>query len=293
MNRQKRISKFTSFFFPLSPIKIFKSLKTMIFIATLLALRIVFDFLSIPIPGIVGSISIGIVFVMVMGWIFGPTYGIFLGMLSDTLCFLIHPTGVWFWMYAIQEPLIAMIAGIIGSLYRLRVNKIKNIIFDIIVQQIIFTAFIITCFVCLLLLTPKSNDNDWQHQYNAYRWICTILLCCFFVCMEIFTFLFLKVNWTREIQKILLFIYLTFMVLFVTIIFSIILGPIISYKYLSYINGYTPENWLNIGFIYYLMPRIVIDCFKAPIETMLIVSILTVAEPIITDLKNHVRNQWF
>jgi hypothetical protein len=54
-------------------------------------------------------------------------------------------------MYALQEPLIGMIAGIVGSAYRLRKQTTRNIVIDIVIQQIMFTCFVIFCFVGLVL----------------------------------------------------------------------------------------------------------------------------------------------
>ncbi|MDR0545586.1 MAG: folate family ECF transporter S component [Mycoplasmataceae bacterium] len=293
-NSQLANSKVKKFFFPLAPIKVITSLKTMLIIALMIALKIVFELISIPIPGFVVNISFGVVIVLMMGWYFGPVYGLVLGFISDTLCYFIHPTGVWFWMYALQEPLIGMIAGIVGSAYRLRKQTTRNIVIDIVIQQIMFTCFVIFCFVGLVLWTPKNQSDDqyWNSQYQAYRWVCCGLLCLFYLVMEVFTFWYMGVNWKNKENSILLFTYVTFLALFVIVLFSLALGPWITAKYLAYINGYTPSNWVNIGFMYYFIPRVIIDCIKTPIIILLSLGIVFVVDPIIDNAKNGIFNRW-
>ena len=43
--------RFIKFLFPLHPYRVFKSTKLLIIIAVLLALRIILNFISVPIPG--------------------------------------------------------------------------------------------------------------------------------------------------------------------------------------------------------------------------------------------------
>jgi hypothetical protein len=66
-NSQLANSKVKKFFFPLAPIKVITSLKTMLIIALMIALKIVFELISIPIPGFVVNISFGVVIVLMMG----------------------------------------------------------------------------------------------------------------------------------------------------------------------------------------------------------------------------------
>jgi hypothetical protein len=54
---QKRFLQLKKFFFPLYPIRLFKSTNTMLMLAVLLAMRIILEALSINIPGVVLSLS--------------------------------------------------------------------------------------------------------------------------------------------------------------------------------------------------------------------------------------------
>jgi large-conductance mechanosensitive channel len=53
-------------------------------------------------------------------------------------------------MYAIQEPIVGMISGLIGSISRLRENKINHITYDLIINQILSFLFVAMCFLFLI-----------------------------------------------------------------------------------------------------------------------------------------------
>lgn len=88
---------------------------------------------------------------MIMGWFYGPIVGIFLGAVSDTLCYFIASGGIWFWMYAIQEPIVCFLSGIFAGIYnyRVRLDK-KSVTFDLIFNQITIFIFGIFSYVILL-----------------------------------------------------------------------------------------------------------------------------------------------
>jgi hypothetical protein len=102
MNTQEKTKdhfiKWKKFFFPLYPVKLFKSTNTMLMLSTLIAMRIIFQALSINMPGVVLSLSFEWLPLMLMGWYFGPIYGLMLGAMCDTLCYFIFAGGgaIWF-----------------------------------------------------------------------------------------------------------------------------------------------------------------------------------------------------
>ena len=114
------------FLFPLNPIKVFLNIRLMVILSFLLALRFVLQYLTIYIPVASMSISIAWTPLMLAGWIFGPVFGFFLGFITDTVAYLIKPGSIWYWMYAIQEPLVGMISGIIGFICMLRIKSVFN-----------------------------------------------------------------------------------------------------------------------------------------------------------------------
>ncbi|GHU32781.1 hypothetical protein FACS1894166_06800 [Bacilli bacterium] len=65
------------------------------------------------------------------------------------------------------------------------------------------------------------------------------------------------------------------------------LGPISTVSYLTYINGRAPDQWVNVGAAYYLIPRIIVDSIKVPIESFLLATLVICLDPII---KRNISN---
>jgi len=189
----KQIGRFSArkFFFPFSPIKSFRSIRLLFLIAILIALRIVFCFTVIPLKPIGLSISLSWLPVMVLGWYFGPIAGLILGFITDTLSFLVMGGGIWFWMYAIQEPIVGLISGLVAGYVRFRKSKeIKNIWIDITISEIVTVGFTIASLVILLVwLSPQDighTKESYVKFYNIYKWIAIAMISAFFVLYEVF-----------------------------------------------------------------------------------------------------------
>ncbi len=283
----KKANKFKWFLFPLAPYRIFKSTKLMLIIAVLFALRIILGFVHISIPNINISISFAWIPIMVAGWIFGPVHGLIFGFVCDSFTFLISPTSVWFWMYAIQEPLIGMISGITRSWYEFRKQKSKNIIYDILIQQIVLFAFASTS-LCGILLWVNDNVLDY---FNSYKYICIGLICAFLIAIEIFTFINFSKN-REDKNKSSLFLYSVALVSIIMISFSFLLGPIAAVEYLKYINGSYPEMYMRYGLLIYLIPRIIVQSIKVPFESLIFCSTILVINPILNNYFNALENKW-
>ena len=259
----------------------------MLIIAVLFALRIILGFVHISIPNINISISFAWIPIMVAGWIFGPVHGLIFGFVCDSFAFLISPTSVWFWMYAIQEPLIGMISGITRSWYEFRKQKSKNIVYDVLIQQIVLFAFALTS-LCGILLWVNDNILDY---FNSYKYICIGLICVYLVAIEIFTFInFFKNH--EDKNKSLLFLYSVAFLSMIMISFSFLLGPIAAVEYLKYINGSYPEMYMRYGLLIYLIPRIIVQSIKVPIESLIFCSTILVINPIFNNYFNALENKW-
>jgi CHASE2 domain-containing sensor protein len=61
-------------------------------------------------------------------------------------------------MYAMQEPIVGFIAGLLASVCRWRKSKTNiNILIDVLIQQISLIAFGSACYIILIIyLTPNS-----------------------------------------------------------------------------------------------------------------------------------------
>lgn len=294
--QKKRSYKLKKFLFPLYPVNVLRSTKTLTTLAILISLRIIFNLFSIPIPGITQTISFSWVPLMVIGWYFGPVLGFFIGWITDTLCYLIFTSGLWFWMYSIQEPCVCVIAGIFGSICRLRSNEKCNIVVDILIQQIIYIIFSSICYISLILwLSPNNNASTVDdYMVNAYKYTALVLITVFMVVMEYVTFYQVLVNKNNH-THLVLFIYGTCLVVLLMEIFSFLLGPISTLEYYKYMHGgRTPssERFLKYGTIIYLIPRVIVQCVKTPLESFLLVGIVWSLNPSFTNILNNLNNKW-
>lgn len=288
MNKQNLKQKILQFIYPFYPHHLFNSVKLMMVLALLITVRIVLGFISIPLPGVGISISIAWVPLMIIGWIYGPIYGFIIGVITDTIGFLISPTAVWFWMYAIQEPLVGLISGIFQGFYYLRINnKNANIIFDILFEQIVIILFSVVGLILLLLWVDTGNI---QH-FELYKNITIGLLCFYLLVIEIFTFVFIFKGKDNK-KTTITFVYSSTLVTLISVIFSFLLGPITAVEYLYYINGAYPQNYIQYGILFYLIPRIITESIKTPIEAIVLNGSLFVVTPNIIKIKNYLSNQY-
>lgn len=281
-----KTKRFLKFWFPLHPFRVFKSTKFLITIAVLLALRILLGFISIPIPGVNLTISFSWIPIMVMGWIFGPVHGLVFGFVCDNLCFLIRPTYLWFWMFAIQEPIIGFMSGIARSIYEIRSKCDKKNIYDFFVAQIILLAFTLSSLLGILFWV----NNNVLDYLNSYKYICMSLAFVYFVVIECFMWIYLRS--LKKNNRYLLFLYAITLISIIMAVFSFLLGPVSSVEYLRYVNGEYPENYMKYGLLIYFIPRVIVQNIKVPIESLLFCSIVLIVNPILNNYIMQVENRW-
>ena len=287
------------FLFPFWPIKVFKTTKTIFVFAFLIALSILLNLINIK---IIGGISLSFAWlpVIIIGWYFGPVIGLIMGGVIDTINWLIYG-GVWFWLYAIQEPLIGLITGFFVSCYLL-INKIKNHFkINFTISQIILVIFLIFSITFVFYFSnPKnnlinSNLNSLLLKTNQIiKWLIIGFLILFFTIIEsivIFKIIEYKKQSKPEILENFLFISTLMIVL--TTIFSYLLGPISAIEFYKFLNktSYVP-NLINYGYIYFLLPRIIKECFKTPIYITLLSLIICGLDPLLIRLKNSIHNSY-
>ena len=291
LTKQKHLG-LKDFFFPIGGFKIFSSVKFITVLAILIALRIVLGVIGVPIAITTQKISFAWIPLMIMGWFFGPIFGFIFGAFTDTLTWLIFPGSVWFWMFAIQEPLVATISGIFSGIYRIRVKseeRSTNIIFDTIFQQIILFSFSIVGLICLTMwLTPDVLTSA-DKNFILFFKILTLFFLSIFVIVNEWITIYLFKNNKKKTKKKLLFIYASSLVSVNILIFSFVMGPISTYSYYVYINGHAPtsQSFIKYGFLIYLIPRIVVQSIKVPTECMLFMSLVYALNPTFERLKNH------
>lgn len=300
--KEKENSKFNvkKFFFPFSPIKSFRSVRLLFLMAVLIALRLVLGVLTIRVAPFNLSISIAWVPLMVIGWYFGPVIGLVMGAITDTISFFMAGGGIWFWMYAIQEPIVGLISGLIAGWCRFRKSKESiHISIDIVIDQILIVGFAVLSWVILVVwLNPSSefqgHDEEYEKFYNIYRWVVLGCISALLVLYEVLTGLTLsKKIGKKEHHTMLNFIYTSSLVVVTMMLFSIALGPITAVEYFRFINGgITPEPFLRFGSIFYLVPRVAIEAIKVPVESAALFGVVSLFDKKVVNIVNKINNSW-
>ncbi len=288
---QKR--KIINFFFPMYPLELKKSIVLISVLSLLIALRIVLGFVTIKIPQFGMVISLAHTPLIVIGWAFGPIIGFFSGVITDTISYFAIPTGPWFWLYSIQEPLLGMLSGIISSIYVLR-KKSKNNIFDVVLSRAICYSFtIISLIIILAYATPGSkwqgvSQIDQNDFFNIYKYIAISLLIVFVICYEVFSILTYKKNKS----KYKLFIYASLICFLNAILFSFLLGTISSIEYYKFLYGSESPSLIKYGLMFYLLPRIIKETIKTPLQISILISLLWIIIPIFKNILNYSTLTW-
>lgn len=299
--KKELISSIIKFFFPLWPHKVLKNLSLMMCLSILLALRLVLGRFVIYIPGITLSVSIAWTPLIIIGWIFGPILGLIMGVITDTLAFFISPSGTWFWLYAIQEPALGLLAGIIGSFCNLRIKQFqrtqnkKSLIFEFLFFQIVLIGFLTISFFVLINTLENAQRPFAERtllsdflQHGGYYVILSGLVI-FFLVAE---FLYLIFLFKYKKPFILTTYIITATILF-SIVFSFALGPISANEFFKYINGGRSSNsYITYGAIFYLIPRIIKESLKAPVQAMLLLALIPLTQAAIERNINLISKKW-
>lgn len=273
---EQKQNKLKLFLFPYYPRKFFHNTSLMVLIAAMLALRLVLSYVKIGFPIFGMNLSFSWFPVYIVGWLFGPIIGLFFGVLTDTLAYILKP-GVWFWMYAIQEPLVGMFVGIFAGFYSLQKCKKNNIYFQVLIQKLIVIAFIlivlfVAAFNSELLNNKTFSGNSKINDIKLYVILTGVSLIIFYIGIEAISFYnFKRYKNNQTNTNYLLFSYISVLAIFMTILFSFILGPIVTGEYYKYMhNGRVNPKLIQYGLLWYLIPRIMKESVKTPIYIFLL-----------------------
>lgn len=306
MEHQKT-NKFIKFLFPFWPVKIFKSITGICVLAALLGLSILLNLFKI---NITAGITISFAWLpgIIIGWYFGPIVGLLMGALIDTINWLIYG-GVWFWMYALQEPILGLIVGIISSLFNIIRNTKQHFSICLIINQIMLIGFIISSIFIVFYYTDPNNpffqsisnaENSTSNMIKTtqlyLRWIILGILLGLFVIVEVivgYRYYQFKKDRNSNFVRFETFLFITIVALTSTVIFSFLLGPISAIEYYKFLNNtsYVP-NLVNYGVMYYLLPRVIKECFKTPIYIIILTTLVCALNPAIVSFKNRIINSY-
>lgn len=306
MEHQKT-NKFIKFLFPFWPVKIFKSITGICVLAALLGLSILLNLFKI---NITAGITISFAWLpgIIIGWYFGPIVGLLMGALIDTINWLIYG-GVWFWMYALQELILGLIVGIISSLFNIIRNTKQHFSICLIINQIMLIGFIISSIFIVFYYTNPNNpffqsisnaENSTSNMIKTtqlyLRWIILGILLGLFVIVEVivgYRYYLFKKDRDADSIRFETFLFITIVALTSTVIFSFLLGPISAIEYYKFLNNtsYVP-NLVNYGVMYYLLPRVIKECFKTPIYIIILTTLVCALNPAIVSFKNRIINSY-
>lgn len=297
-NNKKKLSIRSFLFFGVNK-KFFSNTQIITLLALLISLRLILQYFSIYIPQFSMSISISWIPVIIIGWIFGPIIGLVVGGITDTLAYLIKPTQIWFWIYAVQEPAVGFLSGVVSFLYQLRMYKMSNVsqikqkrqkILDIILFNVFLILFMSLTLIAIFYWADGSfkfqgsNNLIENNFFSIYKYLLFAMFIFFFIVIEIFFIYFLK---KERGKSLLLLIYVSILIIINALVFSFILGPISSIEYFKFLNdGREPSSFIKYGAIYYLVPRILKESIKSPTQ----IFILLIALPIVNFMYNKFVN---
>ena len=292
----KKKRNINRFLFPIS--KPFSSIKTLTFIAIIFALYI---FLVLCTMHSVLNFSISWIPIMVLGWYLGPIHSCFLTIIFDNIRFFLlsQVGGLWFWLYAIQAPLVALISSLFGGLFRYRINFIesscsKSIIFDVIFSNLIVISFLI--FTIFMLLSFVNNSTKFSGVekigaffLNVYKWIAIGFLIFGLAIFETIIIINFKYNWQNKkdfVLRILILCYCSSLVLVIMFIFPFVLQPIATIEYCKYCG------FPNRSFLFYLIPQTFRQSIIVPIEIFVLKTIILLAQKQFNEINDQINNQW-
>ena len=205
-----------------------KKIQYISLLGMLLALRMVLQLVSIPLG--YTTFSFTWITLVITGFIFGPVIGLMFGALADNLGYLMHP-GVYMWEYTIQEPMIALIAGILGFIY---FNYKGNKWVEYGLFQAILLTFVIIVIVVVTIQQPEhkniigASSRKAASSFLDNKMIPLIIVPIFYVIVNsVVSYIF----FFKAYNKARLYIYLSIIIIQAWVIWSWIEGPWAQMRY--------------------------------------------------------------
>ena len=227
----------------------------------LIGLRLLIGLFSINVGPMVLSFSWIALFMI--GFILGPLIGYFVGWITDSLSWVIHGD-LWMWEYSIQEPIICLIGGLIGILYKLlQNNKSKWTMF--VVFETVFTGMVI--FGLYMVARYFNYENNKNDDFFSSTWVKIsglVMISIFYISINALVISMMIRNSDPN-----LIIVVALVVTITTIIFSWIIGPWAMKRWYEHQYGSTSSQFKNYGYKYYTLSRILKSMFVVPIEITL------------------------
>ena len=271
----------------LFPIRFHRStsakIRLLIIIGMMIAFRLILALFSVKILPTF-RISISKVPIAILGWHIGVVMSLLVGFITNNLAWLMSGT-VWYWLYAIQEPLEMMLNALIGFIYNARCKGKKNFGDFIFLQIVIVTFWFLTIF--FMLYSSKDIISIFAFGFKT---VTIFSLVVFLLTLELILFIsFFK----KKFDNAVLFIYVVMVSTLSSFIFSFILGTFSAIKYFEYVNGTFSNKYKEYGYLVYLLPRIVKETFRLPLIIAVTFIIQdSICVPCFIQFKHNARNYW-
>lgn len=276
----KKINKIKRFLFPYYPIKLFKSIPLLSFLSFLFALHIILVYIGFNIPIINLQVGFDWIPTYLCGWFFGPIIGPIFGFVANNIYWLQTGGTFWYWMYTIQEPIIAFFASLISYYFYYSINKV-NVIRDVIFQQLFFLTFFIASIVIIILAWTNQitfNGNKINHTKSMLSLLISslIIFCLFFCFTEIFVLYKLKKK--KKNFNFNLFLCASVVVSSMIFLFAIALGPITTIDFLYAFNFVNNDLITGELFLSSAIAQVLMQCIRVPIAILILYGALFVSE---------------
>ncbi|MDE6563106.1 MAG: ECF transporter S component [Malacoplasma sp.] len=296
LSKKTTKQKIMEFFFPLYPLKVFSNISSITTFAVLIALRMILQLTSFYIPIFSFSISVSWTPLIIIGWLYGPVYGFVAGFVTDSLGILMSGS-VWFWLYAIQEPMVGIIAGLFGYLCRLRLSKDvvnkKSKIIDFVIFDFFLIFFSGISIYFLIEFTKSSvsfeGKSKLEEIFFVYsKWIILGVMSFFLVFSNVLEIIFFK----KFVRNFVFCSWLISLVCILSVLMSFLLGPISANEFYKYMYGNDSPLFIKYGVIFYLIPRVFKESIKAPIQVLILIIVIPIASNYIEKIKMAKFLKW-
>ena len=275
-------SKWLKFLFPYYPLHLYKSFTLMAFLAFLFALHIILVYVGFNLPLVNLQVGFDWIPTYLAGWFYGPIWGAIFGFVANNISWLQTGATYWYWMYAIQEPIIAIFASLV-SYYCSFSLKSKQIKLDVIFQQLIFFIFVI-CTLTLISLCwtnhIKFNGvsvNNNQSINNLL--VATMVIFSFFVvASETYILVKLKKHQQKGIYHLKMWLGAITVISSMIFLFAIVLGPITDVNYLYAFHFINNPSISKTLFLSDVIGQILLQCIRLPIAIIIFYLIIVITD---------------
>ena len=252
----------------------------MAFLSFLFALHIILVYVGFNLPVINLQVGFDWIPTYLAGWFYGPIWGAVFGFVANNLSWLQTGATYWYWMYAIQEPIIAIFASII-SYYCNCTLKHCQIKFDVIIQQLIFFVFVIVTLTLISLCwTNHIQFNDTlvnnNQKLNNLLIATMVIFSCFVISSEVYILCKLKKQQQKGIYHLKIWLCAITVISSMIFLFAIVLGPITDVNYLYAFHFINNPNISKTLFLSDVIGQVLLQCIRLPLAIVIFYLVLLV-----------------